>query len=82
VLLLTAVSLQRVGLGIILVAAFSLGMASVLMAVGLLFVKGSGLITGTNRMTLISRYLPIGSAVIILCLGLILTFDSIVKIAG
>jgi len=82
VLLLTAVSLQRVGLGILLVAAFSLGMASVLMAVGLLFVKGSGLMTGTNRMTVISRYLPIGSAVIILCLGLILTFDSIMRIAS
>jgi len=82
VLLLAAVSFQRVGLGIILVAAFSLGMASVLMAVGLLFVKGSSLVSGTNRMKVISRYLPIGSAVIILCLGLILTFDSIMKIAS
>ncbi len=82
VLLLTAVSLQRAGFGIVLVAAFSLGMAAVLMAVGLLFVKGSRLLAGTTRMSRISRYLPIGSAIIILCLGLILAFDSIVKISG
>lgn len=82
VLLLTAVSFQRAGFGMILVAAFSVGMAAVLMAVGLLFVKGSRLFTGTTRVTRFSRYLPIGSALIILSLGLILTIDSIMKISG
>ncbi len=80
-LLLTAVSLQRAGFGIALVAAFSLGMAAVLMAVGLLFVKGSRLITGTTRVARFSRYLPIVSALIILSLGLALTLDSIMKIS-
>jgi len=82
VLLLAAVSFQRVGFGIILVTAFSIGMAAVLMAVGLLFVKGSRLISGTTQAAWFSKYLPIGSALIILSLGLVLTFNSFMKIGG
>jgi ABC-type nickel/cobalt efflux system permease component RcnA len=44
VLLLAAVSMHRAALGIVLVVAFSLGLAGVLTTVGLLFVKGSRLI--------------------------------------
>jgi len=82
VLLLAAVSFQRVGFGIILVTAFSIGMTAVLMAVGLLLVKGSRLISGTTQAAKLSRYLPIASALIILCLDPILTFDSNVNISG
>ncbi len=80
VLLLTAVSLQRVGFGMVLVGAFSLGLAVVLVAVGLLFVKGSSLINKTTGMTALSRYLPMVSALLISVLGLLITIDSIAKI--
>jgi nickel/cobalt transporter (NicO) family protein len=82
VLLLAAVSFERVGFGILLVTAFSIGMAAVLMAVGLLFVKGSRLISGTTQVAWFSKYLPIGSALLILFLGLVLTFDSFMKMGG
>ena len=82
VLLLAAVSFERVEFGIILVTAFSIGMAAVLMAVGLLFVKGSRLISGTTQAAWVGKYLPIGSALLILSLGLLLTFDSFMKMGG
>ena len=49
VLLLAAVSLNRTGFGIVLVLAFSLGLAAVLTVVGLLFVKGSRLLQRVPR---------------------------------
>jgi ABC-type nickel/cobalt efflux system permease component RcnA len=43
VLLLTAVALHRIGFGLALVVAFSVGLAGVLTVVGLLFIKGDRL---------------------------------------
>ena len=59
VLLLAAVSFERVEFGIILVTAFSIGMAAILMAVGMLFVKGNRLINGTTQAAWFSKYLAI-----------------------
>jgi hypothetical protein len=41
ILLLTAISLGRVGFGLLLVTVFSLGLAGILITVGLLFIKGT-----------------------------------------
>jgi ABC-type nickel/cobalt efflux system permease component RcnA/hydrogenase/urease accessory protein HupE len=73
VLLLSAVSIQRTGFGMLLVIAFSLGLAGVLTTVGLLFVRGRRLIEGMPAATTVGRYVPAFSAVIITIMGLIIT---------
>jgi ABC-type nickel/cobalt efflux system permease component RcnA len=77
VLLLTAVSLQRTGLGLALVLAFSLGLAGVLTAVGLLFVKGGQLIDRVPHATAMTRFLPVLSSLAIALVGAVITVKSV-----
>lgn len=69
VVLLSAIALQRVGYGLALVVAFSVGLAGALSAVGLAFVYAGRLIGGSERMARITRILPVASAAIIAVLG-------------
>ena len=69
VLLLTAISLQRIGFGLVLVLAFSFGLAGVLTVVGLLFVKGKAALEGSPRVMAIGRILPMVSALVIALIG-------------
>jgi nickel/cobalt transporter (NicO) family protein len=80
VLLITAVSINRVALGIVLVVAFSLGLAGVLTAVGLLFVKGSWLVQRQLRLGAWGRLLPVASALVIVAIGLWLTVDAVSRL--
>jgi len=80
VLLITAVSINRAALGIVLVVAFSLGLAGVLTAVGLLFVKGSWLVQRQARLGAWGRLLPAASALVILVIGLWLTVDAVSRL--
>jgi nickel/cobalt exporter len=82
VLLLTAMSLQRTGFGLLLLIAFSLGLASVLTGVGLLFLKGSQLLRNVPGVTAMSRYIPAVSAVVILILGVGITVEAIWRLAS
>jgi len=79
VLLLTSVSLGRVAFGLTLLVAFSLGLAVVLSAVGLVVLYARHLIPdGKNLMRgRIARYLPIASAAFIICVGLSMTWVSL-----
>jgi nickel/cobalt transporter (NicO) family protein len=80
VLLLTAVSINRAALGMVLVVAFSLGLAGVLTTVGLLFVKGSRLIQGMSRITTWGRLLPVASALVIMVIGIWLTAEAVSRL--
>jgi ABC-type nickel/cobalt efflux system permease component RcnA len=80
VLLLTAVSINRAALGMVLVVAFSLGLAGVLTTVGLLFVKGSRLMQGMPRITTWGRFLPAASALVIMIIGLWLTVEAVSRL--
>jgi ABC-type nickel/cobalt efflux system permease component RcnA len=80
VLLLTAVSLNRAALGMVLVVAFSLGLAGVSTTVGLLFVKGSRLVRQLPRVGTWSRLLPAASALVIMMIGLWLTMDAMLRL--
>ncbi|MDQ3132085.1 MAG: sulfite exporter TauE/SafE family protein [Acidobacteriota bacterium] len=78
VLMLSAISLNRVGYGIVLTLVFSFGLAATLTAVGLLFLYvgkafgNSGL--AENR---ILKTLPVFSALIIACLGAVICYNSL-----
>jgi ABC-type nickel/cobalt efflux system permease component RcnA len=70
VVLLSAVTLHRVGFGLFLIVAFSLGLAAVLIAMGLAAVSASRLMSRLPADgPLIQRWLPIASAAIITTLG-------------
>jgi high-affinity nickel-transport protein len=71
VVLLSAVSLHRVGLGLFLIVAFSLGLAAVLIAIGIAMVKARGLLARWKTDSpVLKRWLPMGSATAMLIAGL------------
>ena len=77
VVLLAAISLHGVGFGLLLIVAFSLGLASVVTGIGLLAVSARRLF---GRLTLegaIVRALPAASAFAIVALGLVMTVRSL-----
>ena len=84
VLLLTAVALQRIGFGLLLVTAFSVGLAGVLTMVGLLFIKGSQILQGVRRPSFLKAvsWAPAVGALVICLLGGGIIWDSVTKMIG
>jgi ABC-type nickel/cobalt efflux system permease component RcnA len=82
VVLLSAISLHRVGYGLLLVVAFSLGLACTLTAIGLAFVyagrlmKRRALPATAGRIT---RVLPALSALVIACVGAAICYEALVN---
>jgi len=81
VVLLAAVSLHRVGYGLLLVLAFSLGLAGALTAVGFLFIYARRLVDRPmlENTGLLVRALPVVSAVVITCVGAVICYQSMAK---
>ncbi len=79
VLLLFAISVGRVGLGLGLLVAFSLGLAGVLMAIGMLVLYAKHLLPDLEKTSRhpAFRLVPVLSAAVIMCLGLALTGASL-----
>jgi nickel/cobalt exporter len=75
VLLLTAVSLRRVGAGLVLLTAFSLGLALVLVAIGAAVLYAQDLLPATRRHSHhpVMRYLPVVSAGVVTAIGVVMT---------
>ncbi|MEA4855483.1 nickel/cobalt transporter [Solidesulfovibrio sp.] len=82
VLLLGAVAVGRVGFGLLLVAAFSLGLALVLTAVGLLFLKGARFLEAVPSLGRAARLLPLVAALAVTGLGLVLTLQAAIGLVG
>jgi ABC-type nickel/cobalt efflux system permease component RcnA len=80
VLLVTAVSINRAALGMVLVVAFSLGLAGVLTMVGLLFVKGSQLVQRAPGVATWGQLMPAGSAIVIMAIGVCLTAEAVSRL--
>jgi ABC-type nickel/cobalt efflux system permease component RcnA len=79
VLLLSSVALGRVGLGLILLVGFSAGLAAVLMGIGLLVLYAKHLLPESRKAagSPAFRLIPVLSAAVILCLGLLMTGVSL-----
>jgi len=86
VLLLSAIALGHIGLGLILLVAFSLGLAGVLMGIGMIVVYAKHFLPDANRTSRhpAFRLIPVLSAFVIVCLGVIMTGVSLgwVKTGG
>ena len=80
VLLLAAVSLGRVGFGMVLVTIFSLGLAGVLITVGLLFVKGGRLLARIPQVSGFGRWVPALSSLAVFGLGVLITIQAAARI--
>lgn len=78
VLMLSAISLGRVGYGLVLTTAFSFGLAATLTTVGLIFLYlgkvFSGSKFGENRWV---KTIPVFSAFVISCLGAVICYNSL-----
>jgi ABC-type nickel/cobalt efflux system permease component RcnA len=82
VLLLAAVSLHRVGFGLVLILAFSVGLAAVLTAIGLLFVKARTLLDRLPISGPVMRFLPVATAAVIMVLGFAITTRALAQVAS
>ena len=80
VVLLAAISKQRTGFGLLLVVAFSVGLAGVLTAVGIAFVYAGRLVKPSGRFARLdraARLLPVFSALVIACAGLVICYGAL-----
>ena len=78
ILLLSAISIGRPGLGMILLVAFSLGLALVLTSTGLLVLYAKNLLPEKKRTNnLVFRYVPVFSAATIVVIGVVMTTVSL-----
>ena len=77
VVLLAAISLHRVGYGLLLVLAFSVGLASVLTAIGLIFVYAKRLVKSSRALGRLSRVVPIASALVVTGAGLLICQEAL-----
>jgi ABC-type nickel/cobalt efflux system permease component RcnA len=76
-ILIAAVNLRSVAAGMVLIVAFSVGMAAVLVAIGILMVKARGFMerfTGESRCM---KAVPVASGAALFLLGAWLTFQSL-----
>ena len=78
VVLLSALSLNRVGFGLLLIVAFSVGLAAVLIAIGILMVYARRLMRrfDTNG-PLIHRWLPLTSSAVITIVGVLIALQAL-----
>ncbi|HUK90738.1 MAG TPA: hypothetical protein VLZ81_10090 [Blastocatellia bacterium] len=79
VVLLAAISLHRVGYGLLLVVAFSAGLAGSLTAVGLLFVYAGKLMKAKSagRMATLGRIVPVFSSLVITLAGSAICLEAL-----
>jgi len=79
VVLLAAVALDRIAYGLALIGAFSLGLATALVVVGLVALRARDVVAG-KMSGKTARVVPVFSAASIALLGLVLTFRGFVQI--
>ena len=80
IVLLTAIGLGRVAFGLVLLVVFSFGLAAVLIAVGVLFVKARPLVERFSGEGKWLQRLPIASSVVIIFVGLGITVKTLMSI--
>jgi ABC-type nickel/cobalt efflux system permease component RcnA len=77
VVLLGAIAQHQIGLGLVLILAFSLGLAATLTGLGLAVVYAKRALTRVRVPAPLVATLPAASAILIVCVGLVLTAQAI-----
>jgi Tol biopolymer transport system component len=81
-ILLVAVAINRLLLGLVLIVSFSLGLAVVLIVIGLAMVHSSRLFRKMDAFNKFAPALPVVSAVVVLALGVALTWGALAGLEG
>jgi ABC-type nickel/cobalt efflux system permease component RcnA len=82
ILLLSAIALNRVGLGLLLLVSFSLGLAVLLTAIGMLVLFARHLIPERKgHVAGLFRWMPVVSGAVVVCAGMVMTAVSLGWIA-
>ncbi|NDJ35277.1 MAG: hypothetical protein GYB64_11480 [Chloroflexi bacterium] len=76
-ILLVAIAINRLALGLTLVTTFSLGLAAVLIVIGVAVVRSRGFLSTLDGFKQATAALPLVSAVIVLGLGLLVTGNAV-----
>ncbi len=79
VVLLTALRLHRIGEGLLLIVVFSLGLATVLTALGIAVVKGAAWLSKRKRFDRFARYAPMLTGAVICTLGALMVGQGFVQ---
>lgn len=79
VVLMVAIGLGRTAFGLMLIAAFSVGLAAVLIVIGVLMVSAKHLLERFSYSGRIIRILPVFSGILITCIGLWLTAYALLR---
>jgi len=80
VVLLSAIALHRVAIGILLIVAFSVGLAGVLTGIGLLLVYARRHFERFPTDGRLVRTLPVASAAIVTLIGLVMTAGALTQL--
>jgi ABC-type nickel/cobalt efflux system permease component RcnA len=81
VVLLMAVVVNRIALGIVIILAFSLGLAAVLITIGILMVKARPAVEKLGLGgSFLRAYMPIGSAILVTIIGAYITRQFVLKL--
>jgi ABC-type nickel/cobalt efflux system permease component RcnA/Tol biopolymer transport system component len=79
-ILLVAIAINRIFLGLALIIFFSLGLAVVLIVIGLLMVSSSHLFKRMDAFNKFAPFMPVVSALIVLILGFGLTYGAFTRL--
>ena len=80
VVLLSAIALRRVGFGLFLIVAFSIGLATVLIAIGVLMVYAAQLMARFRvESRIVTRWLPLTSSAVIVMLGVAIAVQALLS---
>jgi ABC-type nickel/cobalt efflux system permease component RcnA len=82
VVLLGALSQHQVGLGLVLITAFSLGLAATITAIGLGVVYARAQLSRLNVSSRVATALPAASALVIVVVGCVLTAKAVPGVLG
>ncbi len=80
VVLLSAIALGRVGFGMLLIVAFSAGLATVLTAIGLLLVHGRRLFDRLPVENRLLRLIPLAGAFLVILTGVVMTAQALANV--
>lgn len=81
-ILLVAIAINRIFLGLALIISFSVGLAVVLIVIGLLMVSGSRWFARMDSFNKLAPFMPMVSALIVLILGFGLTYGAVAKLGS
>jgi nickel/cobalt exporter len=76
-ILLVAVAVNRIPFGMTLIVAFSIGLAAVLIGIGIAMVQGIRFVARSDALSRFSVYAPVVSAVVVSGLGIALTVSAL-----